>query len=165
MPPQCLGEPSCLSAVLEISFGSRPPVVTATSMIFLATISAIGSLRSTRSERAQRKRVRLVQPLDLIRLQHVFRKKAIDRYGVSPTASMQKSLRLFCVGNDKHMTLIRRFGGAFLCRELVRSLPRLYLRCLPTTARAYPPVPSQVVSAQCHKFLLDRGCPSSPRPQ
>ena len=52
-------------------------------------------------ERAQSKRVGFIQPLDLIRLQHVFRKKAIDRYGVSPTASMQKSLRLFCVGNDK----------------------------------------------------------------
>jgi hypothetical protein len=47
-------------------------------------------------ERVQRKRVGFIQPLDLIRLQHVFRKKAIDRYGVLPTtASMQRSYACF----------------------------------------------------------------------
>jgi hypothetical protein len=51
-------------------------------------------------ERAQRKRVRLIQPLDLIRRQQAFRKKAIDRDGASPaTASILRSLRLFCDGN------------------------------------------------------------------
>ena len=36
-------------------------------------------------ERAQRKRERLVQPLDLIRSQFVYRKKTIDSHGLIPT--------------------------------------------------------------------------------
>jgi hypothetical protein len=59
-------------------------------------------------ERAQRKRVRLVQPLDLIRFKHAFRKKAIDRHGVSPTClDAEKPTLIF----DNIRALICRFGG------------------------------------------------------
>ena len=68
-------------------------------------------------ERLQCKRVRLVQPLDLVRPQQVLRKKAIDRYNVPPTAASEAYANF--------VTKIH-FGGAFLCRELwcVRRLNR-----------------------------------------